>query len=270
MKKMWRDPLAIFGCSMLVFLLLILLIGPLIVQNNPLEINMSNRFQPPSTDYPLGTDHLGRCTFSRLMEGAKATLQITFLVVLTAIVIGAAIGLFSSYLGGKWDAFFMRIADGFMTIPDFLIAIALTGFLGPSLTNIAIAIVCSKWFTYARITRSIVIAEKEKNYIQSAITAGSSSFAIITRHLVRHVVPTIAVIASLDIGKIILMISALSFLGLGAQPPMPEWGAMLNESRAYFQLHPELMFYPGVMIAITVLSFNLIGDSLRDSLDVKE
>lgn len=270
MKKMWRDPLTIFGCSILLFLLIILLAGPLIVQNNPLEVNMGNRFQPPSTGYPLGTDYLGRCTFSRLIAGAKATLEITFIVIFIAMLIGVAIGLFSSYLGGKWDAFFMRIADGFMTIPDFLIAVAFAGFLGPSLLNIAIAIVCSKWFTYARMTRSIVIAEKEKDYIQYAITAGSTSFTIMTRHLIRHIIPTITVMGALDIGKIILMISALSFLGLGAQPPMPEWGAMLNESRAYFQLHPELMFYPGVMIALTVLSFNLIGDSLRDSLDVKE
>lgn len=265
-----RDPLLMVGITILVLIMLAMIIGPFLVPNDPLAMNMSERLQSPSLAYPLGTDFFGRCIFSRLIEGAKITLGIAFLVLITALAIGVPIGLLSGYLGGRFDAFFMRLVDGLIAFPDFILAIAIAGFLGPSLTNVMIAIVVVKWISYARVVRSCVLAEKEKDYIIAARLSGSSTFKIIGKHLTPQIVSQVAILASLDLGKIILIISSLSYLGIGAQPPTPEWGAMLNDARPYFQSMPSLMIIPGIAIMLVVLSCNLIGDGLREALDIKK
>jgi peptide/nickel transport system permease protein len=167
------------------------------------------------------------------------------------------------------DTVFMRIADGILALPEFILAIAIAGFLGPSLTNLMISIVFVKWIAYTRVVRSIVITERNKDYVLAAKVGGSSNWKIIRRHMFPQIVSPVLVLATLDIGKVILTISSLSYLGLGAQPPAPEWGAMLNDGRPYFQSAPELMIYPGLAIFFVVLAFNLMGEGLRDKWDVK-
>lgn len=258
-----------FGIIFFIIITLITLIGPFIVPNDPLTANMSERLAPPSSAYLLGTDHMGRCIFSRLIVGAQSTLGITALVVATVALIGIPIGLVIGYIGGRLDTVFMRIADGILALPEFILAIAIAGFLGPSLTNLMISIVFVKWIAYTRVVRSIVITERNKDYVLAAKVGGSSNWKIIRRHMFPQIVSPVLVLATLDIGKVILTISSLSYLGLGAQPPAPEWGAMLNDGRPYFQSAPELMIYPGLAIFFVVLSFNLMGEGLRDKWDVK-
>ena len=258
-------------CGIIFFIIIILitLIGPFIVPNDPFTANMSERLSPPSSVYPLGTDHMGRCIFSRLIVGAQSTLGITALVVVTVALIGIPIGLVIGYIGGRLDTVFMRLADGILALPEFILAIAIAGFLGPSLTNLMISIVFVKWIAYTRVVRSIVITERNKDYVLAAKVGGSSRWKIIRRHMFPQIVSPVLVLATLDIGKVILTISSLSYLGLGAQPPAPEWGAMLNDGRPYFQSAPELMIYPGLAIFFVVLAFNLMGEGLRDKWDVK-
>ncbi|MCM3267935.1 nickel transporter permease [Paenibacillus elgii] len=268
-RRMLRDPMAAVGIGLLAVLLLIILLGPYIVPNDPLTVKMAERLKPASLQYPLGTDHLGRCIFSRLVAGARTTLGFTGLVVLTVALIGLPLGLWSGYVGGRVDALLMRLVDGMGALPEFILAIALTGFLGPSLSNLMLSVVLVKWMGYARVVRSIVLSEREKEYVLAARVGGSGTWKVIGLHLLPHALSPVLVLAALDVGKIILTISSLSYLGLGAQPPAPEWGAMLNDGRAYFQTAPELMIYPGMAILLVVVACNLIGEGLRDLLDIR-
>ncbi|MCP1305614.1 nickel transporter permease [Paenibacillus tyrfis] len=268
-QRMLRDPMTAVGIGLLGVLLLIILLGPYIVPNDPLTVKMAERLKPASLQYPLGTDHLGRCIFSRLVAGARTTLGFTGLVVLTVALIGLPLGLWSGYVGGRVDALLMRLVDGMGALPEFILAIALTGFLGPSLSNLMLSVVLVKWMGYARVVRSIVLSEREKEYVLAARVGGSGTWKVIGLHLLPHAVSPVLVLAALDVGKIILTISSLSYLGLGAQPPAPEWGAMLNDGRAYFQTAPELMIYPGMAILLVVVACNLIGEGLRDLLDIR-
>ncbi|MBM7618542.1 peptide/nickel transport system permease protein [Bacillus tianshenii] len=264
-----QNIMTVLGSLILALLIAMTAIFPFFIPNDPYLADMSIRLASPSLEYPLGTDHMGRCILSRLIVGAKATLGITAMVVVTVALIGIPIGLLIGYIGGRLDTIFMRIADGLLALPEFILAIAIAGFLGPSLTNLMISIVFVKWIAYTRVVRSIVVSERTNEYVMAAKVGGSSTFKIIRRHMVPQIVSPILILATLDIGKVILTISSLSYLGLGAQPPAPEWGAMLNDGRPYFQTAPELMIYPGLAIFLVVLTFNLIGEGLRDKLDVK-
>jgi len=239
------------------------------VHNDPLTVNMSERLLAPSWQYPIGTDHLGRCLFSRLAAGAQTTLGIAALALAAVMIIGIPIGLLEGYKRGRADAVLMRMVDAIGAFPDFIMAIAFTGFLGPSLTNLMLSIILVNWIGYARVVRSIVLSEREKEYVLAARAAGCSSWTIIRRHLLPNIISPVIVLAALDIGKIILIIASLSYVGLGGQPPSPEWGAMLNDGRPYFQSNPSLMIYPGLAIMLVVISCNLISEGVRDRLDVK-
>ncbi|MGE6663881.1 nickel transporter permease [Paenibacillus xylanexedens] len=263
------SPLLWLGASIILFFLLIALFGPWILPNDPLLVRMSDRLLPPSAEFPLGTDHLGRCILSRIIDGTRTTMSTSFLVLTTVILIGVPIGMLSGFWGGRLDTFLMRTVDGIGAIPEFLLAVAVAGFLGPGLLHVMLAVACVKWITYARLVRSIVLLEKEKDYVKAAVVAGSGMWIILYRHLARQVASPLAVMAALDVGRFILLISMLSFLGLGVQAPAPEWGAMLNEGRSYFQAAPQLMIYPGLCILMVVFSSNLISDGIRDHLDVR-
>nr|WP_307439642.1 nickel transporter permease [Bacillus sp. V2I10] len=257
------------GIISLSIIVLITLLGTFLLPNDPLTANMAERLSPPSLTHPLGTDHMGRCIFSRLVIGSQATLGITSLVIATVVLIGIPFGLLSGYIGGRVDSFIMRLADGLIALPEFILAIAVAGFLGPSLVNLMISVVLVKWISYTRVVRGIILSEREKEYVLAAKVGGCPTWKIIIRHLLPQILSPVLVLAALDVGKVILIISSLSYLGLGAQPPAPEWGAMLNDGRPYFQTFPELMIYPGLAIFFVVLSCNLIGEGLRDKLDVK-
>ncbi|RJX37805.1 ABC transporter permease subunit [Paenibacillus pinisoli] len=268
-RMMQRSPMLCAGAGIGAVVLLVALFSPWLVLNDPLLIQMSERLQSPSLTYPLGTDHLGRCIFSRLMAGTSATLGLSLLASFIVVAIGVPVGLIAGFASRRADAFLMRLADGAGALPEFLLAIAVAGFLGPGLTNVIIAIAAVKWIGYARLVRGIVLTERNKDYILASIVSGSGKWTIVRLHLLRQVYSPAAIMAAADVGKTILLISALSYLGLGAQPPSPEWGAMLSDGRPYFQTAPELMVYPGLCILIVVLACNLLSDGLRDALDIR-
>lgn len=240
------------------------------LRHDPTLTDLGNRLQGMSLQHPLGTDHLGRDVFTRLLLGGQQTLGYSFLALFAALVVGIPVGLLSGYFGGWIDRIFMRLADGFLAFPDMIVAIILAGLLGPGMESLILAIVMVKWVSYARVVRSIVMAESRKDYILIARTNGLPPHAIIRKHLLPHIIGQVLVLASLDLGKVILLISAFSYIGLGVQPPIPEWGGMLNDSRPYFQSTPGLMLYPGLAIVIVVLCTNWLGDWLRDRYDVRK
>ncbi|MDR6776012.1 MULTISPECIES: nickel transporter permease [Paenibacillus] len=242
---------------------------PFLAPQDPYRIQMGNRLQSISATHWLGTDHLGRDVLSRVIAGLRTTVGTSLLILAVSLVVGVPLGLLSGFIGGWMDRVFKRVVDAFMTLPDYIFAIVLSGLLGPGLVNLIFAVTAVKWVGYARLVRSTVLAEKQKDYISLSILAGTSSLRIVMRHILPHSIGNVLVLATLDIGKIILMIASLSFLGLGPQPPIPEWGTMLNEGRAYFQMAPHLMLVPGIAVVLTVLLANVLGDKLRDRYDVK-
>ncbi|MPQ24772.1 nickel transporter permease [Bacillus paralicheniformis] len=243
--------------------------APFFLPFDPLRADMANRLQPISIRHWLGTDHLGRDIFSRMIAGAKATVGTALAAILISVFIGVPVGLVSGFFGGRLDRMIMRIVDAVMAFPDYIVAIVLSGLLGPGLMNLILAVVAVKWVGYARLVRSTVFSEKQKDYIALAELTGLGSGAILKKHLLPHVLGNVSVLATLDIGKTVLMIAALSYIGLGAQPPYPEWGAMLNDGKHYFLHAPQLMVIPGLAIMFSVLLSNLYGDRLRDRFDVK-
>ncbi|MGP0578181.1 nickel transporter permease [Paenibacillus peoriae] len=242
---------------------------PFLAPQDPYRIQMGNRIQSISATHWLGTDHLGRDVLSRVIAGLRTTVGTSLLILAVSLVVGVPLGLLSGFIGGWMDRVFKRVVDAFMTLPDYIFAIVLSGLLGPGLVNLIFSVTAVKWVGYARLVRSTVLAEKQKDYISLSILAGTSSLRIVMRHILPHAIGNVLVLATLDIGKIILMIASLSFLGLGPQPPIPEWGTMLNEGRAYFQMAPHLMLVPGIAVVLTVLLANVLGDKLRDRYDVK-
>jgi peptide/nickel transport system permease protein len=251
------------------FVFIFLLAAPFIAPHDPVYVNMEERLRGISAEHVLGTDHLGRDVFSRILAGSQMTVGISVLVLAISLCIGVPIGLLAGYLGGKIDRFFMRMVDAFMAFPDYIVAIILSGLLGPGMFNLVFAIVMVKWVGYARLARSVVLSEKQRDYITMAKINGLSSIGVLRKHMIPHVVGNMMVLATLDVGKVILMVASLSYIGLGAQPPAPEWGAMLNEGKAFFYHAPHLMVIPGLAIMIVVLMSNLLGDFLRDRFDVK-
>ncbi|MDY8025586.1 nickel transporter permease [Paenibacillus polymyxa] len=263
LSKTW-----IVSLSILLILAAITVV-PFLAPQDPYRIQMGNRLQSISATHWLGTDHLGRDVLSRVVAGLRTTVGTSLLILTVSLVVGVPLGLLSGFIGGWMDRVFKRVVDAFMTLPDYIFAIVLSGLLGPGLVNLIFAVTAVKWVGYARLVRSTVLAEKQKDYISLSILAGTSSLRIVMRHILPHAIGNVLVLATLDIGKIILMIASLSFLGLGPQPPIPEWGTMLNEGRAYFQMAPHLMLVPGIAVALTVLLANVLGDKLRDRYDVK-
>nr|WP_223192283.1 nickel transporter permease [Paenibacillus sedimenti] len=242
----------------------------LVLKYDPSLVNLAERLLPVSFEHPLGTDHLGRDVLTRLLLGSQLTVGYGLLALLVAVVIGVPFGVLAGFKGGLIDRIFMRIADAFLSFPDTIVAIVLSGLLGAGIENLLLAIVVVKWVNYARLVRSTVLTERQKDYITIAKINGLHTGRIMTKHLFPHIIGNVLVLASLDLGKIILLISSLSYIGLGAQPPAPEWGAMLNDARPHFQSNPSLMIYPGIMIVFVVLLSNLLGDYLRDKFDVKK
>ncbi|WP_397334116.1 nickel transporter permease [Paenibacillus macerans] len=241
-----------------------------VLRHDPTLTNLDNRLQGISLQHPLGTDQLGRDVLTRLLLGGQQTIGYSLLALIVSLVIGIPFGLISGFRRGLVDRIFMRIADGFLAFPDTIVAIVLSGLLGAGIGNLVLAIVIVKWVSYARLVRSTVLAESQKDYVLIARTNGLSSGKIMRKHLFPHIAGHVLVLASLDLGKVILLISAFSYIGLGVQPPTPEWGAMLNDARPYFQSKPEFMIYPGLAIVVAVLLTNMLGDYLRDRFDVKK
>lgn len=268
-RRLFKDKMAIVGLVIIIVLVLIAIFAPYIAPHNPQKIDLDQRLKSPSNTYPMGTDHLGRCIFSRVIYGARLSLSISFIVLLITLTVGVFIGVLSGYIGGFIDNLIMRLIDILLAFPGLILALAIAGMLGPSIMNIMIALSAVQWVGYARITRGMVLSIKEKEYVRAAKTCGASNIVIILRHILPNIISPIIVYATLNIGSVILRISGLSFLGVGAQPPTAEWGIMLNEGRLYMRTAPWVMIFPGISIMLVVIGFNLFGDGLRDVCDPK-
>jgi nickel transport system permease protein len=267
LQRLLKNKMAWISIGIILCMSLMAILAPYIAPHDPLDVELTRRLQPPSAIFPLGTDHLGRCILSRLIYGARISLTIALAVITLTTTLSLMVGITAGYLGGRMGSVLMRICDVFLSFPNLILALAIVGVMGPSMINIVIALGASHWAWYARIVRSKVLSLKEENFIKAAIVSGTGGFHLMVKHLLPYTIAEIAILASLDMGAVILHISALSFLGLGIQPPTPEWGAMITDGREFFRREPGLMLYPGLMIFIVALSFNLLGDALRDALD---
>ena len=246
------------------------LAAPLIAPYNPVDATLQNAFQPPSAEHLFGTDKLGRDCFSRILYGAKYSLTSVLALVTSVFIIGTSLGVISGYFGGKIDIVIMRISDIMISFPGMILAIAVAGIMGGSLTNAIIALTIVSWTKYARLARSLVLKIKKRDFIEAAIINGGKPTHILWTHIAPNILPLMIITAATDIGSMMLELAGLSFLGFGAQPPTPEWGLMLNEGRQQLQTAPWLMLYPGLAILVTVVILNLWGDSLRDVLDPRQ
>lgn len=265
--KILRDPASLLGLLLAGLVFLAALFAPLLAPHDPEPVSLGEKLLPPGGEYPLGTDGLGRCLYSRLLFGARVTLRYSLTVLVVTLLIGVPVGLLAGYYGGVVDSVMMRLVDIILAFPNLVLVLVVIGVLGPGLLNAILALALVSWVSYARVVRGMVLSIKEKEYIAAARVCGSRGPVLVWRHILPNALPPVAVLATLDLGKLILAISTLSFLGLGAQPPIPEWGAMINEARPFMQTFPRLMVIPGAAIAVTVLGFNLLGDGLRDALD---
>jgi peptide/nickel transport system permease protein len=267
-----RNRLTRIAYYLVLFLLLLSVIIPIIIpveQHVYQSTNPSEKLLPPSTKYPFGTDELGRDLFKKVLLGTRISLQTALSAVGIALIIGVPLGAMAGYFGGFIDEIIMRFTDIFLGFPPLLLAIAVAAFLGPSLQNAMIAISISWWPWYTRIVRGQSVSLKERQFVKAAKAIGTPSYKIIMKHIVPNSIAPVIVQASMDIGGVILTIASLSFLGLGAQAPVPEWGLMVSTSRNYFLNAWWYSIFPGLAIFITVLAFNLLGDGLREILDPK-
>lgn len=267
LRRLAGDRLALLGLGIILAAAAVAVFAPYIAPNDPVRVDLAKRLAASGASFPLGTDHLGRCVFSRLVYGARVSLPTAGLALTAIMLIGIPVGILSGYCGGRVDNIIMRVVDVLLAFPSLVLALVIAGMLGPGLTNVLIALAAVWWVVYARFVRGLVLAVKEKEFVLAARASGTPDARIIARHILPHVFPSVVVLATLDMGKLILAISGLSFLGLGAQPPASEWGAMLNDGRPYMQLAPQLMLYPGLAVMTVVLALNLLGDGLRDALD---
>ena len=244
--------------------------APFIATHDPYEAVLTDAVQPPSSEHWFGTDRMGRDLFSRVIYGARASLSASLSLVCIIVAAGTFLGIIAGYFGGILDAVIMRISDMMISFPGMVLAIAVAGILGANVTNAVIAISIVSWTKYARLARSLVLKIRNRDYIAAARVTGSKNGHILWKYMLPNALPTILITGATDIGSMMLEIAGLSFLGFGAQPPIAEWGLMLNEGRAYMTAAPWLMIFPGLAIFITVVVFNLLGDSLRDVLDPRD
>ncbi len=260
-------PSTTVGIAIVAVLAAIALLAPWLAPHDPSLVDAARGFAGPSGAHWLGTDNLGRDLLSRLVYGARWSLGIVLVATLLISFAGLVVGIAAGYAGGMLDDVLMRLVDAVLSVPSLLLALAIVGTIGPGLQSLMIGLASIWWVGYARVVRGLVLSIRERDFVNAARALGATNFRIIVSHIVPGILPTVAVLASLEMGELVLAISGLSFLGLGAQPPTPDWGAMLNDGRSFFFTAPQLMLYPGLIISIAVLGFNLVGDGLRDALD---
>ncbi|WP_405171001.1 nickel ABC transporter permease subunit NikC [Paenibacillus sp. FSL H8-0280] len=264
-RAVFKGQRAIQICSVIILLFFVIaLLAPWIAPHDPVKVNLLQKLASPSLEHWLGTDHLGRDNLTRLMYGARVSLGFATLIFLSSLLIGVIVGSISGYLGGWVDSLLMRLCEGIMAFPNLVLVLGIVGIFGPGLMQVLLALMMVQWVYYARICRNMVVSLKERNFIAAARISGSSSWTIIRKHIIPNVQRPIVVMGTLEMGWAIMDISALSFLGLGIQPPNAEWGAMIHEGTGYIRSHPELMIYPGVLILLVVITFNILGEALSE------
>jgi glutathione transport system permease protein len=268
-RKFSKQRMPLLAAFFVILLFLIAIFGPYLTPYNPEATNYDALMEGPSAAHWAGTDEYGRDILSRLIDGTRLTLAVSLSSVLIAGVLGTILGLISGYYGGWLDRIIMRGSDVLFSFPDLLLAIGIVAILGPGLSNVVIAVAVFGTPSFARIIRSVTLSAKETLFVEAARSMGAKNQRIIWRHIFPETVPSIIVNLSMKIGGAILAAASLSFLGMGAKPTEPDWGAMLSMGRDYLSIAPHIVYFPGIAIFLTVLAFNLVGDGLRDALDPK-
>jgi peptide/nickel transport system permease protein len=267
LRGICKSRLALFGLLITGLLIFVAILAPLIAPYSPTKMSLRERLSPPSASHLFGTDDAGRDILSRVVYGSRITLRICIIVVGLTLGIGTLLGILSGYIGGWVDELIMRLNDVFLAFPALILAMAIAAALGPSLENAIIAMVVIWWPRYARVSRGQVLAIREIDYVTSARALGASPVRIMIRHILPNCISPIVVQATLDLGEVVLTAATLSFIGFGAQPPVPEWGAMISVGRNFIRDYWWYPTFPGLAILLTVMGFNLLGDAVRDVLD---
>lgn len=270
----WRrfraNRLAVVGLAFVILLCLMAIFADVLVPYDPIEIVSGKRGAPPTPEHPLGWDHVGRDLLSRVIFGARVSLIVGLAATAISVIIGVFIGVVAGYFGSWVDAVLSRLIDTLMSFPIIALLIVLSAVLGPSLITTVVVIGATTWARYARVVRGDVLSLKQRDFIMSARALGATEWRVIGRHIIPNLLGPVIVLASLGVGSIIILESALSFLGLGVRPPQPSWGGILADGRAFITLYPHISIAPGVMIVLTVLVFSFVGDGLRDALDPRQ
>ncbi len=267
LRRLLRDKAAVVGLGIATVVALAVLLAPWISPQGPIDQDVADRYAPASAEHPLGTDQLGRDILSRLLHGGRYSLGMALAASAGITVVGLVLGLASASFGWVTDTVVNRIADVFLALPTLVLMLVVVGLLGQGLSNLIIAVILVGWPTYARVVRGMALSVRAREFVTAAEAAGASRVRIAARHLAPNVLGPVIVLSTIDLGRVLLAVSALSFLGFGVTSPTPEWGAMLSDARGFFTSHPELIFPPGIAITVMVLAFNLAGDGLRDALD---
>jgi peptide/nickel transport system permease protein len=263
-----RNVLASIGMVLVAVFIIFALFAPWIAPQNPSNIDLPSRLQPPSGAHWFGTDELGRDIFSRVIYGARISMLVGGSVVAGSLLLGLVLGSIAGYYGGMADKFFnVIVMNAFLSFPGILLAIAFVAFLGPGIFNLILALCIGGWVGYARLVRAQVLAVKEKEYVEAARALGASDWRIVTRHILPNIIQPVIVQAAIGMAGAVLAEATMSFLGLGVPPPTASWGSMLNDGRAHLFDAPHLVLFPALAVMLAVLSFNFIGDALRDYMD---
>ncbi|MGH7686161.1 MAG: ABC transporter permease [Candidatus Dormibacteria bacterium] len=255
------------GAALLLLVVAAAVLGPVVSPHDPTVINPPEALRSPSGSHPFGTDNLGRDQLSRVLAGARVSLSLAVITGLLSMAIGLVIGAISGYAGGWVDATLMRLVDLLLAFPQIILALAIAGTLGEGYTSLLIAMVSTMWARYARLIRGAVLAERSRSYVEASRGLGAGATRLIARHILPNVVWPFIVLLSLEMGRIVLLVAALDYLGVGVQPPTPEWGTMVADARLFIFDAPWMILFPGIAIAVTVAAFNLVGEGLRDAID---
>ena len=269
MSRRRANPQAAAGAVIVALFVTVALLAPMLAPQNPKTQNLSEDLRPPSIEHPCGQDKLGRDVLSRVIYGARVSLLVGALVVGISASVGFAIGAAAGYAGGGTDELVMRGTDVLLAFPGILLAIGVSAVLGPSLRNVLVALCSIGWTGYARLVRSEVLSYREREFVIAAVALGAQPLRVVTRHILPQLLTPLIVQATFGMAGAIVAEASLSFLGLGVQPPTPSWGAMVNEGRSFLLIAPHVALFPGLALVLTVLGLNLLGDGLRDALDVR-
>lgn len=267
LEALLRNKLALLGSVWLIVLIGLVLLLPWLGLPSPTQLSLSRQFLPPSAAHLLGTDESGRDVLARLLAGGRVSLAVGFTGALLTVLIASVLGVLAGYLGGIVDEVIMRITDTLMAVPTFFLLMVIVAIWGSSIGVMVMALALTRWMDVARLIRAEVMRFKNQDFVSAAVALGASHARLMVRHLLPQAMPSLIVATSLNVGYVMLVEASLSFLGLGILPPTPSWGNMLTDSQYYVWTAPHLAVYPGVMIALTVLAFNAVGDVVRDVLD---